>query len=136
MIELLSATRCIGCDRCVDVCPTDVFDRVPGAVPVIARQGDCQTCFLCEAWCPVDALWVAAERVPLPAPPAEAGPSVFSLDGVVKGWKQGLTGIPTRSRVLLEIPPALGYGEEGQPPDIQGDDTLYFVIDVLGTSTA
>lgn len=70
------------------------------------------------------------------AAPAEAGPGVFSLDGVVKGWKQGLTGIPTRSRVLLEIPPALGYGEEGRPPDIKGGDTLYFVIDVLGTSTA
>jgi len=70
------------------------------------------------------------------APPAEAGPTVFSLDGVVPGWKQGLTGIPTRSRVLLEIPPALGYGEEGQPPDIPGNSTLYFVIDVLGTSTA
>ncbi|MCH1866861.1 FKBP-type peptidyl-prolyl cis-trans isomerase [Nocardioides sp. CFH 31398] len=70
------------------------------------------------------------------AAPAEAGPAVFSLDGVVEGWKRGLTGIPTRSRVLLEIPPDLGYGEQGQPPDIQGDDTLYFVIDVLGTSTA
>jgi NAD-dependent dihydropyrimidine dehydrogenase PreA subunit len=67
VIEIVSAERCIGCDRCVDVCPTDVFDRGgPDGVPVVARQGDCQTCFLCEAWCPVDALFVAPERDPLP----------------------------------------------------------------------
>ncbi|CAN93198.1 MULTISPECIES: 4Fe-4S dicluster domain-containing protein [Sorangium] len=61
MIELVSDARCIGCDLCVEVCPTDVFDRVPGGAPVIARQGDCQTCFMCEAYCPVDALYVAPE---------------------------------------------------------------------------
>ena len=61
MIELVSETRCIGCDKCVSVCPTNVFDAVPGAAPVVARKSDCQTCFLCEAYCPVDALFVAAE---------------------------------------------------------------------------
>lgn len=59
MIELVSHARCIGCDKCVDVCPTNVFDTGPGGVPVIARQDDCQTCFMCEAYCPVDALFVA-----------------------------------------------------------------------------
>ncbi|SMC22646.1 4Fe-4S dicluster domain-containing protein [Andreprevotia lacus DSM 23236] len=59
MIELVSAERCINCDLCVRVCPTNVFDAVPGDNPVIARQQDCQTCFMCEAYCPVDALYVA-----------------------------------------------------------------------------
>ena len=62
MIELVSATRCIGCDKCVDVCPTDVFDAGADGVPRIARQDDCQTCFLCEAYCPVDALFVDPHR--------------------------------------------------------------------------
>lgn len=61
MIELVSQSRCIGCSICVEVCPTNVFDQAPGEAPVIARQEDCQTCFLCEAYCPVDALFVAAE---------------------------------------------------------------------------
>lgn len=61
MIELVSQSRCIGCDICVEVCPTNVFDAAPGEAPVIARQADCQTCFLCEAYCPADALFVAAE---------------------------------------------------------------------------
>ena len=59
MIELVSEDRCTGCDLCVQVCPTHVFDAVPGGIPVIARKHDCQTCFMCEAWCPVDALYVA-----------------------------------------------------------------------------
>lgn len=66
MIEVVSEQRCIGCDRCVQVCPTDVFDTGPDGLPVVARQSDCQTCFLCEAYCPVDALFVAPQRAALP----------------------------------------------------------------------
>ncbi|PZO36626.1 MAG: 4Fe-4S ferredoxin [Pseudanabaena frigida] len=58
MIELVSATRCIQCNICVSVCPTNVFDRVVDAPPEIARQSNCQTCFMCELYCPVDALYV------------------------------------------------------------------------------
>jgi NAD-dependent dihydropyrimidine dehydrogenase PreA subunit len=61
MIELVSTSRCIACNICVKVCPTNVFDAVLNAAPVIARQSDCQTCFQCEAYCPVDALFVAPE---------------------------------------------------------------------------
>jgi NAD-dependent dihydropyrimidine dehydrogenase PreA subunit len=67
MIELISDVRCIDCDKCVDVCPTNVFDAVAGGHPVIARQSDCQTCFLCEAYCPADALFVAPLATPAPA---------------------------------------------------------------------
>jgi NAD-dependent dihydropyrimidine dehydrogenase PreA subunit len=68
VIEVVSAERCVTCDLCIAVCPTDVFERGPAGVPVIARQGDCQTCFMCEAYCPTDALYVA----PL-AGPAQPG---------------------------------------------------------------
>jgi NAD-dependent dihydropyrimidine dehydrogenase PreA subunit len=59
MIELVSANRCIGCNICVAVCPVNVFDASPDGPPVIARQSSCQTCFMCEIYCPVDALFVA-----------------------------------------------------------------------------
>jgi NAD-dependent dihydropyrimidine dehydrogenase PreA subunit len=70
MIELISDSRCIDCGKCVDVCPTNVFDAVEGGHPVIARQSDCQSCFMCEAYCPVDALFVA----PLAGPAPEGSP--------------------------------------------------------------
>jgi NAD-dependent dihydropyrimidine dehydrogenase PreA subunit len=61
MIEVISDERCIDCDICVRVCPTNVFDATPGGHPVIARKEDCQTCFMCELYCPADALFVAPE---------------------------------------------------------------------------
>lgn len=66
MIEIVSRERCVTCDRCVDVCPRNVFDRGEDGVPVIARQSDCQTCFMCEAYCPADALFVAPFARPEP----------------------------------------------------------------------
>ena len=61
MIELISETACIGCDICVRICPTNVFEAVPHGAPTIARKDDCQTCFMCELYCPTDALFVAPE---------------------------------------------------------------------------
>jgi peptidylprolyl isomerase len=60
-------------------------------------------------------------------------PTTFALNQVVKGWSQGLTGVPVGSRVLITIPPELGYGKEGNKQGgIKGTDTLVFVVDVLG----
>lgn len=61
MIELVSESRCILCNKCVQVCPMNVFSAVKGAPPIIARKEDCQTCYMCELYCPVDALYVAPD---------------------------------------------------------------------------
>lgn len=61
MIEILSESRCTGCNICVRACPTNVFEAVEGGIPRIARQSDCQTCFMCELYCPADALYVAPQ---------------------------------------------------------------------------
>ncbi|MCT9081252.1 FKBP-type peptidyl-prolyl cis-trans isomerase [Streptomyces fulvoviolaceus] len=56
----------------------------------------------------------------------------FSLEQVVKGWAQGLTGKKVGSRVLISIPPKLGYGDS--PPSgsgIEKDSTLVFSVDIL-----
>ena len=49
----------------------------------------------------------------------------------IPGFDKGLTGAKVGSRVLLVLPPAEGYGEQGSPPKIKGDDTLVFVVDIL-----
>ncbi|WP_370017647.1 FKBP-type peptidyl-prolyl cis-trans isomerase [Planotetraspora sp. GP83] len=62
-------------------------------------------------------------------------PATFALNQVVKGWSQGLTGVPVGSRVLITIPPDLGYGKEGNAQGgIKGTDTLVFVVDVLAAA--
>ena len=62
MIEIVSASRCIRCDSCIAACPDNVFDKGIDGIPLIARIDDCQTCFLCELYCPVDALYVSSLR--------------------------------------------------------------------------
>ena len=60
----------------------------------------------------------------------------FALNQVVPGWTHGLEGVKVGSRVLLQIPPELGYGSEEKPgqggkPGIPANSTLYFVIDIV-----
>ena len=50
---------------------------------------------------------------------------------VIKGWDQGVEGMKEGGRRRLVIPARLGYGAQGQPPDIAPGETLVFVIDLL-----
>ena len=61
-------------------------------------------------------------------------PATFPIGsgGVIPGWDAGLVGQPVGSQVLLVVPPAQGYGEQGNPQGgISGTDTLVFVVDIL-----
>nr|WP_202035810.1 FKBP-type peptidyl-prolyl cis-trans isomerase [Streptomyces mexicanus] len=63
---------------------------------------------------------------------ARHAPTSFSLQQVVKGWSQGMTGKKVGSRVLIVIPPSLGYGDN--PPPNSGltkDSTMVFSVDIL-----
>ena len=71
-IEVIDAERSTSCDICVNVCSTNLFDET-ASVPVIVRQNDCQTSFLCELYCPEDALFEPVA--------AQSGVRVFA-DGV------------------------------------------------------
>jgi len=60
-------------------------------------------------------------------------PMTQPLGGLIPGWKIGLTGVKVGSRVLLQIPPAYGYGAQGSGSTIPGNATLWFLIDVVQT---
>ena len=67
---------------------------------------------------------------------ARGFPESFLLGAgqVLPGWDNGLGGMPVGSRVLLVIPPALGYGQTGLAPDVGSHDTLVFVIDIVAAT--
>jgi peptidylprolyl isomerase len=65
-------------------------------------------------------------------------PFSFQLGGqVITGWNDGLPGVTVGSRVMLVIPPSLGYGPSGGQASagIKKNDTLVFIIDIVGVQT-
>lgn len=61
-------------------------------------------------------------------------PATFPTGGVIPGFRDGLIGQTVGSRVIIIIPPALGYGPSGGTGDgsIGAEDTIVFVVDILG----
>ena len=55
LLHSINDDRCIGCEACVDVCPTEVLDLVDHKVRV-QRFSDCVQCEQCANACPTQAL--------------------------------------------------------------------------------
>ncbi|MDQ4133119.1 MAG: FKBP-type peptidyl-prolyl cis-trans isomerase [Actinomycetota bacterium] len=63
-------------------------------------------------------------------------PATFPLDQVIPGWTNGIPGMRVGGQRLLGIPPDQAYGEQGQPPTIAPNETLWFVVEVLDAKPA
>jgi FKBP-type peptidyl-prolyl cis-trans isomerase len=57
-------------------------------------------------------------------------PATFPLDGVIKGWGEGLQLMKTGGKARLVIPPTIGYGAGGSGP-IPPNATLVFEVQLL-----
>jgi peptidylprolyl isomerase len=51
---------------------------------------------------------------------------------VIQGWDEGVAGMKVGGRRRITIPPLLGYGKRGAGGVIKPDETLVFVVDLLG----
>jgi peptidylprolyl isomerase len=51
---------------------------------------------------------------------------------VIPGWDQGVAGMKVGGRRRITIPPQLGYGKRGAGGVIGPDETLVFVVDLIG----
>jgi FKBP-type peptidyl-prolyl cis-trans isomerase len=57
-------------------------------------------------------------------------PAQFPVKGVIPGWTEALKLMKEGSKYELYIPPALGYGEQGNP-SIPGNSALVFEVELL-----
>lgn len=50
--------KCIGCNKCMEVCPIDLFmpSEEEGNPPIVAYPDECWYCGCCVMECPVDAI--------------------------------------------------------------------------------
>jgi peptidylprolyl isomerase len=100
-----------------------VVDVVKGTGPAVASGDNITVDYVGNSWSDgkeFDASWDRNQTFPL----------TLGQGQVIQGWDQGIVGMKVGGRRMLVIPPDLGYGAQGSPPKIKGNETLVFVVDL------
>lgn len=63
-------------------------------------------------------------------------PISFPLNGVIRGWTEGMKLVKAGGQITLWIPSALAYGENGAGADIGPNEALEFKVELLEVNPA
>ena len=61
----------------------------------------------------------------------QGAPAVFTVGDLVEGWNEALQLMRPGDEMMLWVPPELGYGPEGAPPQIPPNSVLVFRMEML-----
>lgn len=96
-----------------------------GAGPEAQAGAEVQVHYVGVAWSngsEFDSSWDRQEHFEFP----------LGAGHVIAGWDQGVAGMRVGGRRRLTIPPHLGYGARGAAGAIGPNETLVFVVDLVG----
>jgi NAD-dependent dihydropyrimidine dehydrogenase PreA subunit len=119
VIEFINEGTCTDCGKCIEVCPTDVFEPGGAGVPEISRKDDCTSCMNCELYCPADAIYVS----PIRTPEADLDKAAVIASGILgsyrraMNWANGQPPQGTGDNWDLRLRERRGEA----PPDVKGD---------------
>ena len=107
--------------------PTElvVEDLIEGSGPAVEAGSRVQVHYVGVAWSTgeeFDASWNRGAPLDFP----------LGAGRVIRGWDDGIAGMKVGGRRKLTIPPHLGYGARGAGGAIKPNETLVFVVDLLG----
>ena len=110
-----------------DTPPTElvVEDLIAGSGKAVEAGSRVQVHYVGVAWSTgeeFDASWNRGQTLDFTA----------GIGQVITGWDQGLIGMQEGARRRFEIPPHLAYGEQGAGAAIGPNETLIFVVDLVG----
>ena len=119
MIEFINEDTCTDCGKCIEVCPTDVFEPGTAGVPEISRKSDCTSCMNCELYCPADSIYVS----PIRTPEADLDKAAVIASGLLGSYRRAMN--------WADGQPPQGTGDNWDlrlrerrgeaPPDVKGD---------------
>jgi peptidylprolyl isomerase len=107
--------------------PSDLtIEEIEEGAGAVAQPGsEVQVHYVGVAWSngsEFDSSWDRQEHFQFP----------FGAGHVIAGWDQGVAGMQVGGRRRLTIPPHLGYGARGAGGAIGPNETLVFVVDLIG----
>ncbi len=111
--------------------PTTLTQQVltRGGGAAVAKGDTLVANYVGQTWAPKN-----GKSAPFDSSFTRGAPAAFvvGVGRVIPGWDKTVVGKTLGSRLLVTVPPADGYGANGQPnAGITGTDTLVFVIDLV-----
>jgi FKBP-type peptidyl-prolyl cis-trans isomerase len=74
--------------------------------------------------------WLA-DGTPFDSSHSRGTPREGRLDDFIKGWIEGLQLLQVGGAAQFTIPPHLAFGEQGRPPQIPGNATVVFYVELI-----